>query len=129
MVTRVRDGSVEVLLVHRPRYDDWSFPKGKADRGEADEDTARREVHEESGVLPVLHDELETVEYRDRKQRSKRVRYWHMTVGTEHTFEPDHEVDEVRWIPIHEAGRLLTYAHDQALLSGRLVKALEEPGG
>lgn len=129
VVTRVHDGLVEVLVVHRPRYDDWSFPKGKADDGEADEDAARREVLEESGVEPMLHDELETVRYRDRKQRMKRVRYWHMTVGTEHKFEPGNEVDAVRWIPISEAGRLLTYAHDQALLTGRLIDNARNAGG
>lgn len=129
VVTRERDGHVEVLVVHRPRYDDWSLPKGKVDPGETDEQAARREVLEESGVEPRLHAELETVRYEDRKGRAKQVRYWHMTVLEEIPFVANHEVDEVRWLPVPEAGRLLTYEHDRALLTGRLESELGQWGG
>jgi 8-oxo-dGTP diphosphatase len=117
VLTRRRDGVAEVLLVHRPRYDDWSLPKGKADDGEPDEAAARREVQEETGVCPRLGEELPTARYRDRKDRPKRVRYWHMTVDHDRPFVPSSEVDEVRWLPFAEAGTLLSYPHDRALLA------------
>lgn len=111
-----RDGGVEVLLVHRPRYDDWSFPKGKCDPGETFEETARREVLEETGFAVELGDELDEVRYRDHKGRPKLVRYWAMTV-VGGAFEVNDEVDEARWIETSEAADVLTYGHDRALLS------------
>ncbi len=71
-------GETEVLLVHRPRYDDWSFPKGKCDPGESYEDCARREVEEETGITAALGEPLPDVHYRDQKDRPKLVRYWVM---------------------------------------------------
>src|SRR5947208_721849 len=95
LVTRTRPGGVEVLIVHRPRYDDWSLPKGKAEPGETDEDTALREVEEETGYRCRLGAELPTVYYEDRRGRQKQVRFWHMTVisdGTgSGTLEPEGE--------------------------------------
>jgi 8-oxo-dGTP diphosphatase len=117
VLTRRAGDVVEVLVVHRSRYDDWSLPKGKADDGEPDEEAARREVEEETGVRPRLGEELSTVRYRDRKDRPKRVRYWHMTVDHDRPFVPSSEVDEVRWLPLAEAGTLLSYPHDRALLA------------
>jgi 8-oxo-dGTP diphosphatase len=109
------DGTIEVLVVHRPRYDDWSFPKGKLDPGEGFLDAAVREVREETGLEVEVGDELASVRYRDHKGRPKLVRYWRMrAVGG--TFEPNDEVDEVRWLPADEAQALLTYPHDRALL-------------
>jgi 8-oxo-dGTP diphosphatase len=109
------DGTVHVLVVHRPRYDDWSFPKGKLDPGEGFLDAAVREVREETGLEVEVGDELASVRYRDHKGRPKLVRYWRMrAVGG--TFEPNDEVDEVRWLPADEAQALLTYPHDRALL-------------
>ena len=69
----------EVLVVHRPRYDDWSFPKGKAEPGERDEDCALREVEEETGLRCELREELPSTSYTDARGRPKRVRYWLMT--------------------------------------------------
>ena len=69
--------------MHRPRYDDWSLPKGKVEPGETDEDAARREVEEETGYRCTLGDELTTVRYIDRKGRNKQVRFWKMTVSGE----------------------------------------------
>lgn len=111
------DGVARVLVVHRPRYDDWSLPKGKVDRGETDEQCALREVEEETGLVCRLGTELPSTRYTDRKGRSKQVRYWEMeVVGGE--FVANDEVDEVRWVPVGEASALLTYAHDRELVDG-----------
>jgi 8-oxo-dGTP diphosphatase len=106
---------VEVLVVHRPRYDDWSLPKGKLDAGESFEEAARREVGEETGLRCELGDELPPVSYADRHGRPKLVRYWAMSpVGG--SFVPSEEVDEVRWLPVAQARRLLTYDRDASVL-------------
>ncbi len=109
----LRDG--EVLLVHRPRYDDWTFPKGKCDVDEADEACALREVHEETGLVCRIAGEAGTTEYIDSKGRPKRVRWWLME-PLEGTFSPNDEVDEVRWAEPAEASKLLSYDRDLALL-------------
>jgi 8-oxo-dGTP pyrophosphatase MutT (NUDIX family) len=109
-------GRLEVVLVHRPSYDDWSFPKGKRDAGERDEDTALREVEEETGLSCRLGPELASTTYLDAKSRQKLVRYWAMTVEDERPRPPDHEVDEVRWLPKKDAKRLLTYERDRKVL-------------
>ena len=125
----VRDGrgaAQEVLLVHRPRYDDWSFPKGKRDGDETDEETALREVLEETGLACTLGRELAPVHYHDNRGRPKVVRYWVMTVlptppGPE--WVPGDEVDELRWCPPADAAKLLSYAHDRELLE-QLIASL-----
>jgi 8-oxo-dGTP diphosphatase len=106
----VRDGAV--LLVHRPRYDDWSFPKGKRDKGETDEQCAVREVEEETGFRCKLGAELLPTVYIDAKRRPKTARYWVMTPVGEVPFVPNDEVDELRWVPINKAENLLSYARD-----------------
>jgi 8-oxo-dGTP diphosphatase len=115
VVWRRRAGGIEVALVHRPRYDDWSFPKGKLDRGESWEDAALREVEEEIGLRCRLGHELPPTSYRDNKGRAKVVRYW-MMEPLDGEFVPSHEVDEVRWLAPTDADRLLSYGHDRALL-------------
>jgi 8-oxo-dGTP diphosphatase len=115
VVRRRGPGGVEVALVHRPRYDDWSFPKGKLDPGESWEDAALREVQEEIGLRCRLGAELPPIAYRDNKGRAKVVRYWLMD-PVEGRFEPTHEVDEVRWVAPGDAESLLTYDHDRELL-------------
>jgi 8-oxo-dGTP diphosphatase len=112
---RVRDQTVEVLLVHRPKYDDWTFPKGKLEPGETFEDAARREVEEETGLQGVLGRELPPSEYRDGKGRPKIVRYWEMTVA-DAPFVANDEVDEVCWVGMDEAEQLLTYPRDHEVL-------------
>jgi 8-oxo-dGTP diphosphatase len=111
-------GGREVLLVHRPKYDDWSFPKGKADPGEQDEDTALREVEEETGLRCRLGAEAGTTRYRDSQGRPKVVRYWVMEITSSRTFVPNREVDALRWCSIGAAAELLSYAHDRELLDG-----------
>ena len=114
-----RAGGVQVLVVHRPRYDDWSLPKGKCDPGESFEDCARREVWEETGLRCELGADLGEVRYRDHKGRPKVVRYWAMQAPDASSdgdhFEVNDEVDEVRWVQPADAPDLLTYAHDQEL--------------
>jgi 8-oxo-dGTP diphosphatase len=114
---RTASGSVEVLLVHRPRYDDWSLPKGKLEDGEAAPDAALREVEEETGLRCKLGAELDEVRYQDRMGRDKRVRYWAME-PVAGRFAPTHEVDEVRWVRLDDAPRQLTYGHDAGVISG-----------
>jgi 8-oxo-dGTP pyrophosphatase MutT (NUDIX family) len=109
----------QVLVVHRPRYNDWSFPKGKLELGETDLACALREVEEETGLQVVVGAELPTVEYRDHKDREKTVAYWAMTVlGScdDEAFVSNDEVDEMQWMPTEEARALLTYPIDQLLL-------------
>ena len=113
----VRDG--RVLLVHRPRYDDWAFPKGKLDPGESFEDAALREVEEETGVRCTLGRELSPASYEVRG-RPKLVRYWLMEPHVETEFVPNEETDEVRWLTPDEARALLSYDHDRELLAAAL---------
>jgi len=119
-----------VLLVHRPRYDDWTLPKGKLDPGETSEQAALREVLEETGLRCTLGRELASTEYFDSKDRPKVVRYWEMDVEGDQRgapspfatpsggFEPNDEVDEVRWLEPAQAAGLLTYERDREVLRG-----------
>jgi 8-oxo-dGTP pyrophosphatase MutT (NUDIX family) len=115
--------SGEIVLVHRPRYDDWSFPKGKLNRGEAYRRAALREVLEETGLVCEPGEELASTVYVDGKGRAKLVRYWMMRVVAVKPWVPNAEVDQRRWVPIEEADGLLTYAHDGEVLAS-LVEAL-----
>jgi 8-oxo-dGTP diphosphatase len=109
-------GAIELAVVHRPRYDDWSLPKGKLDPGETWEQAALREVEEEIGLRCALGTELPSVAYRDRKGRAKAVRYWLMEPREVTGFEPNEEVDEMRWVDVETALGLLSYARDAQLL-------------
>jgi 8-oxo-dGTP pyrophosphatase MutT (NUDIX family) len=110
------DGALEILVVHRPAYDDWSFPKGKLERGESDEDAAVREVEEETGLRCALDRELATTTYRDGRGRPKTVRYWLMT-PVEGELAAANEIDDARFVPIARAAALLTYSRDRDLLA------------
>ncbi|HEX3393218.1 MAG TPA: NUDIX hydrolase [Acidimicrobiales bacterium] len=112
VVWRRGPAGLEILLVHRPKYDDWSLPKGKLDTGETSEAAALREVEEETGLRCRLGAELPPVTYADRHGQAKVVRYWAME-PVSGTFVPNHEVDEVRWVAPTGAGALLSYARDR----------------
>ena len=110
----VRDDG-RIALVHRPRYDDWSLPKGKLDAGESFEEAALREVHEEIGLRCRLGRELEPNRYMTPRGRAKLVRYWVMEI-VDGEFEPNDEVDEMRWVTLDEARSTLSYPADRALI-------------
>jgi 8-oxo-dGTP diphosphatase len=115
VVLRAGDDGPEVAIVHRPKYDDWSLPKGKLEAGESWEEAALREVAEETGLECELGAELRETTYRDRKGRPKRVRWWLMEpLGG--VFSADDEVDEMRWAAVGEADRTLDYEADHALV-------------
>jgi 8-oxo-dGTP diphosphatase len=110
------NGRPEALLIHRPRYDDWSFPKGKLKRGESDEDAALRELEEEVGIRAELGPELLSTRYRDAKGRKKTVRYW--AVELPEGAEPitGDGVDEWRWASFDVAADDLTWDRDRGVL-------------
>jgi 8-oxo-dGTP diphosphatase len=114
LVIRESENGLEVLVVHRPQYDDWTFPKGKCDPDEDDAGCALREVEEETGLRCRLEREHATTSYVDARGRPKRVRYWLMRpVGGELAFH--HEVDDGRWLKPAQAAGLLSYERDVAL--------------
>ena len=105
--------------MHRPRYSDWTFPKGKVKNGERDEVAAVREVEEETGLRCGLGRELASTRYVDPKLREKTVRYWAME-SCSGTFEPGEEVDQVVWLATPAAAGLLTYDRDREVLRSLL---------
>lgn len=114
-----RRGGREVLLVHRPKYDDWSFPKGKQDPGEHVTATAVREVEEETGLRVHLGRPLPAQHYEVRADRSKVVHYWvarRADDAKRTVFTPNDEVDEIRWLSLAEAARRLSYLDDCEIL-------------
>jgi 8-oxo-dGTP pyrophosphatase MutT (NUDIX family) len=115
VVRRLDGGGREVAIVHRARYDDWSLPKGKLDAGEGWRDAALREVAEETGLSCEAVEELAPSRYRDRKGRSKEVRWWLMRpLGG--SFAPNDEVDALRWVPVEDAAAQLDYENDRELV-------------
>jgi 8-oxo-dGTP diphosphatase len=119
----------KVLLVHRARRNDWSFPKGKLDPGETFKEAARREVEEETGFLCTVHgSRFASVNYMIGNGRGKEVRYWLMTVDSGE-FVPNDEVDMITWVRLKNAAECLTYSRDRRILrylidSGRVETIL-----
>jgi 8-oxo-dGTP pyrophosphatase MutT (NUDIX family)/phosphohistidine phosphatase SixA len=111
VVWRPSDQGVQVCLVHRPRYDDWSLPKGKLDPDEHPLVAAVREVAEEADVRAVPQARLRSVRYFSGG-RPKLVDYWSMRAVSTGGFQPETEVDGIRWLPLDEALGLVTYPHD-----------------
>lgn len=119
VVFREHEGRIEVLLVHRPRYDDWSFPKGKLEDGEDELECALREVEEETGLICEPISELPSAVYLDERGRQKVVRYWTMTpvgdVLVEAEFIPNEEVDALWWVNSSRVPEILTYDIDREI--------------
>ncbi len=112
VVTRRRGGDREFLIVHRPRYDDWSLPKGKLGRGEKYATAAAREIKEETGSKTERLTRLGSVAYNSLNRNPKLVRYW-LFEHVSGKFRPNSEVDEIRWLSAAEAQRMLTYPRDR----------------
>ena len=115
---RARNGGLEIALVHRPKYDDWSHPKGKLEAGESWDEAAVREVREETGAACVLGAPLSTARY-PVKGRPKVVHYW-AAEATDTAFEPSSEVDHVLWLPPDEARERITHPANRTLLDEAL---------
>jgi len=127
-VYRMRGGRPEILLTHRPRYDDWSLPKGKLNRGEAFKACAEREVEEETGVTGVIEGYIGTVGYVTGASNKKAVRYWLLQAKDE-SFEPNEEVDKIRWFRPKKAMDKATYTRDEAIIASAVQMARgREPG-
>ncbi|WP_306336976.1 NUDIX hydrolase [Streptomyces sp. KL118A] len=118
---------IELALVHRPKWSDWSHPKGKLKRGETFEEAALREVLEETGMTCELGAELPTAHYRDAQGRPKEVRYW-AAEAISGTFAPNTEVSQLRWLSPDAARRHLTHRRDVGLVAD-LLAALAASGG
>ena len=119
------DGEREFLLVHRPRYDDWSLPKGKLNRREGFLEAALREVREETGIQGNRPIEVGSVGYETDAGNRKVVRWWHMEmVGGK--FRPNREVDKVAWLTLSKAEKRLEYTNDRMVLK-RANRLADEP--
>jgi 8-oxo-dGTP pyrophosphatase MutT (NUDIX family) len=116
----------EIAVVHRPRYDDWSLPKGKVDVGESEPITAVREVLEETGYTCRLGRRLTSVSYRVETQGTKRVQYWAARI-VDGDFTPNDEVDELKWLPVSAAIKQLQYSDDRKVLR-RFAKVPADTG-
>jgi len=127
----VRENGVpEVLLVHRPRYDDWSFPKGKAHEGESDEDCALREVGEETGLEVRIVEPLPSIEYafvQDGTRIHKTVHYFLMEPIGGDLSRHDAEFERVRWVAFDEAGTLLSFATERELVATAAARISGDP--
>jgi 8-oxo-dGTP pyrophosphatase MutT (NUDIX family)/phosphohistidine phosphatase SixA len=109
-----RESAAEVAVIHRPRYDDWSLPKGKVDPGETEPVTAVREVLEETGHHVHLGRRIATINY-PIEQRTKKVQYWSArSLGG--SFAPNNEVDDLVWLPVAAAIKKVSYAYDRKVL-------------
>ncbi|MFB7127949.1 NUDIX hydrolase [Kitasatospora sp. NPDC056273] len=120
-----RLGRPRIALVHRPKYDDWSLPKGKLEAGEGMAEAALREVREETGFHCLLGPELPTQHYRVQG-RPKEVRYW-AAVPSSGSFRPNREVDRLDWLPAGKARARLTHDQDRLLVDALLAVLGAEP--
>jgi 8-oxo-dGTP pyrophosphatase MutT (NUDIX family) len=125
-VVRRHDGTLEIVVVHRPEQQDWSFPKGKLEPGETSELAALREVREETGMTCRLLRFIGHTEYLDRKGRPKTVAYWVMAAETG-SFAPNEEVDELRWLDLESAAPILSYPRDRELVAVLMAADQVEP--
>lgn len=123
--SRGPDG-IDVALVHRPKWQDWSLPKGKLQRDESEREAAVREVLEETGMVCELGPELATLRYPDAQGRSKTVRYW-AAEATSGAFFPNREVSLLLWLPPEDACARVTREQDAELIRA-LVGVLRASG-
>ncbi|HEX6487759.1 MAG TPA: NUDIX hydrolase [Candidatus Dormibacteraeota bacterium] len=121
VVVRSGKGGVEVVVVHRKAYDDWTLPKGKCEPGESWEDCAVREVAEETSLHCDLLGQVGATSYLDAKGRPKEVRYWLMR-PVSGTVAAQMEIDAAKWVSIADAAATLTYPHDRELLEPLQMK-------
>jgi 8-oxo-dGTP pyrophosphatase MutT (NUDIX family)/phosphohistidine phosphatase SixA len=121
LVTRGRGDDTEVMLVHRPKYDDWSLPKGKQNNDEHILETAVREVLEETGMLVALRQPLPQRSYKVEGE-PKVVHYWRAEVLADQGFVPNREVDDIKWLPVEAAATTVTHP-----LDGELIRRALEP--
>ena len=126
LVVRRHDGSLQIVVVHRPVQQDWSFPKGKLEAGETFELAALREVREETGMACRILRFIGHTDYLDRKGRPKAVAYWVMATESGF-FTPNEEVDELRWLTLESASGMLSYPHDRELVAVLLAADQVEP--
>lgn len=117
LVVRPRADGVDVLMVHRRQFGDWTIPRGKVTRGESDEAAAVREVAEETGLRCELGQEAGVMHYRDRRARDKQARYWLM-VPRSGRFRATREVDRCEWMDIGAAAQAATRSGERDLLAG-----------
>jgi len=117
LLWRRQGNETEILIVHRPRYGDWAFPKGRLDQGESLLQCGIREVEEETGFVARVGRKLAQVAYRKPNGKQKKVALWAMT-PVAGSFTPNHEVDKIKWLPIDRAAKRLTYKADRRLVEG-----------
>jgi 8-oxo-dGTP pyrophosphatase MutT (NUDIX family) len=115
VIRRSQSAGLEIAIIHRPEYDDWTLPKGKIEPDETPEDCALREVREETGLRCDLKQPLGCTAYVDRRGRDKIACYWIMEVRGGR-FKPGVEVDRLLWLPVPDAVKRLTYRHDKLLV-------------
>lgn len=124
---RLNNGDIELLVIHRDRYNDWSFPKGKLRRNESALDAALREVFEETSLQVELGEQLSTTRYSLPDGRLKEVQYWECEVTVQHKIDDEHlskqnEVAEIVWLPPARAVQLLTYSSEHDLVGELIAK-------
>ncbi len=122
------ESGYEILVVHRPRYADWSLPKGKPDPGETDQQTALREVDEETGYRCRIVGHVAEIEYSLNSGRPKLVHFFSMKPMSRVPFHPNDEVDEIRWVTLEEAESLLSYPDDRWMVSSTDFQRLDTTG-
>ena len=109
---------LKLAVIHRQRYDDWSLPKGKREKGERWQETALREVKEETGCQVVLGKFIGSASYAiHSNNRPKIVLFWHMHVKQGCKFQPNHEVDRIKWVSPSKALKLLSYEDEREIVN------------
>lgn len=111
----------KLAIIHRKRYDDWSLPKGKREPGESWQETALREVREETGCPATLGEFIGSTAYTINGQTPKVVLFWHMTAENDCEFIPNSEVDKLKWVTPKNALKFLNYEDERSIVS----KAME----